>query len=135
MPEAALRPCPGNCGAKVKSGRCPSCTTKVERRRGGSAWQRGYDQHWNHFRSVTFPDLLVEAGLIPMCGVALPGGPAMRESMCKHAGFYVSGPGLQLHHDPPLQDWERDHPELMCDPMRCGYLCRACHTNATFRGR
>jgi len=131
VPDAALRPCAGNCGAKVKRGRCSACTTRVEQRR-GSAWQRGYDRDWNHFRNVTFPALLAEVGLIPMCGVALPGGPALRESLCKQAGFYVSGPGLQLHHDPPLQDWEQEHPEIVCQPLRCGFLCRACHTNATF---
>jgi hypothetical protein len=86
MPNAPLRPCAGNCGAKVSSGRCPACRRQKEHAR-GTAHQRGYTyRDWQPFRR-RFIAALVDAGIVPVCGAALPSGPTNRDSQCRDAGL------------------------------------------------
>lgn len=132
MPFAALKDCPGGCGAKVAKGRCQACTRKMDQRR-GSASSRGYGAAWERFRRL-FVALLVAAGIAPVCGAALPDGPQTQDSQCKAAGLLV-GDDLQLDHEPPLTEAERQQPRAVCDPRRVQFLCRACHARKTFDGR
>lgn len=130
MPDAPLRPCLGNCGARVKSGRCPACSRIVEQRR-GSASQRGYGTSWEAFR-LQFMSLLVQAGIAPVCGAALPDGPRTQDSQCQQQGV-VNGDRLHLDHEPPLQEWERRIISRICDPSRVQFLCATCHSAKTRR--
>jgi len=45
------RPCAGNCGALVETGRCPACRQKLETRR-GTTKERGYAQGWPRIRAA-----------------------------------------------------------------------------------
>jgi hypothetical protein len=56
----------------------------------------------------------------------------MRESRCRAEGL-VNNRDLHLHHDPPLTAAERKNKRAVEDPMRCGLLCRSCHSAATAR--
>lgn len=131
MPDAALRPCSGGCHALVKKGRCQDCSRKTEQVR-GSAWQRGYRTNWNRFRTVTFPAMLADIGLLPTCGAALPDGPQTKDSQCKAQGYF-NADRLQLDHEPPLRPEERDEDAKVCDPKRVQYLCYDCHRRKTKR--
>jgi hypothetical protein len=122
MPNAPLRFCPS-----------PRCTQRVARgycsqHRRPSAHKRGYTKQWDRFRTVYFPAMLVEKGIPPCCGARLASGPS-RHSTCAAAGL-VNFEGLELHHEPPLQDWEREHPHLVCDPDRVEFLCKPDHAAA-----
>lgn len=79
--------------------------------------------------------MLVEAGVDPQCGAALPGGPTSEDSQCKAAGLftYNSGNGTSLHfdHEPALRDDERSDPAAVCNPLRIQLLCGECHTRKT----
>jgi len=105
---AAFRPCatPG-CPELVPSGPCP------------------------RFRRRFVADL-VWAGIAPVCGATLPGGPAMTASACQRDGR-LTGTRLHLHHDPPLTDAERGDVAAVCDPRRVGFLCESCHNAETAR--
>jgi hypothetical protein len=138
MPSAMLRACaePG-CPELTRSTRCPThekARDAEDRTRRGSRTARGYDEHWQHFRLVTFPNLLMAADIARVCGAALPGGPSMTASTCKAQGRLVArsrdGTDLHLHHDPPLTDEERKNPRIVCDPLRVGYLCADDHRRA-----
>lgn len=48
MPTALLRLCPGGCGARVPSGRCPNCRRASDTQR-GTARERGYDSWWDGY--------------------------------------------------------------------------------------
>lgn len=128
MPERALRACAGGCGALVASGRCPNCRRTVNQARPNSS-QRGYGWTW-----VNWPylEMLIEAGIEPVCGAVLPGGPVTSNSQCKAAArnTLTSQDGSKLHrnHVPPLEDWEREHPSRVMDPNRIELLCRECHS-------
>lgn len=132
MPNRPLRPCAGGCGAYVARGRCSSCGVETRQ----TSVQRGYGRLWKAFRPRFFA-MLVQLGILPVCGAALPGGPSMEDSHCKQAGYltYFSSNGSSLHldHDPPLDDWERAKPERVCDPLRVGLLCDVCHASKTRR--
>jgi hypothetical protein len=139
MPSAPLRPCttPG-CPELVASGSCPAHARQQEQRR-GTAHARGYTyRDWQPFRR-RFLAALVEAGLLPVCGAALPDGPLARDSACRDAGLftYTSADGSSLHldHEPPLEDWERRIPSVVCDPRRVVLKCARCHTIKTARER
>ena len=84
-----------------------------------------------------FIHMLIAAGIAPVCGAALPGGPSMQDSQCKADGVLNDGSrdakGLNLDHDPPLQDWERADRARVEDPMRCGLLCHRCHSAKSMR--
>jgi hypothetical protein len=130
---APLRPCAGGCGALVRKGRCPACSRVPEQARGTST-ERGYGAAWQAFRPQ-FIGMLVNAGITPVCGAALPDGPSITYSRCRDAGIetWRSGDGsdLHIHHDPPLLPWERTDTARVCDPLRVGLLCRECHSSET----
>lgn len=77
--------------------------------------------------------MLLEEGTPPTCGAALKAGPQTQDSECKRDG-YVMFDGLHLDHEPPLQEWERAHQSLICDPFRVQLLCGGrCHLAKTRR--
>jgi len=73
--------------------------------------------------------MLLERHIIPACGARLSGTPSPR-SQCAAQGRQTLE-HLHLDHDPPLEDWERQRPERVCDPSRVQLLCAACHTVKT----
>lgn len=129
MPSALLKPCaqPG-CPELVESGRCKTHERQKEQYR-GSAASRGYDYTWTKFRARFF-QMLVAAGVAPVCGAALPNGPSGQHSKCKASGV-LEDRNLHLDHEPPLRDEERSDPAKVCDPKRVQILCRACHSAKT----
>lgn len=133
MPAASLRLCPGGCHALTTGGPCPACARQRDQRR-GSAASRGYGRAWLAFRP-TFLARLVEAGIAPICGAALPTGPSPEASQCQADGLftYASADGSSLHfdHEPPLRDDERSDPAKVCDPNRIVLLCAECHSIKT----
>lgn len=120
----------------VSHGRCPRHARQQEQRR-GTAHARGYTQDWVKFRPI-FISTLVKAGILPVCGAALPTGPVNRDSACMEAGLltYTSADGSSLHldHEPSLQDWERHDMARVCDPNRIILKCARCHAAKTARG-
>lgn len=126
-----LRPCAEpRCPELVARGRCAQHGRQKEQRR-GTAHQRGYTWHeWQPFRR-RFLAALVDAGVLPVCGAALPTGPTTRDSACREAGLftYTSADGSSLHldHEPPLEDWERHDMTRVCDEKRIVLLCHRCH--------
>jgi hypothetical protein len=139
MPTAALRPCAEpRCPALVTKGRCATHARQMEHRR-GTAHARGYTyREWQPFRR-RFLAALVEAGIVPVCGAALPTGPVNRDSACREAGrfTYTSADGSSLHldHEPALEDWERQDMASVCDPNRIVLKCAQCHGVKTGGGR
>ena len=126
MPSAPLRSCatPG-CRELVLRGHCTSHQQQRERRR-GSAHQRGYSSYWHHTFRPYFIGVLVQRGIVPTCGAALPDGPRTSASRCQRDGR-VTAMDLHLHHEPPLTDAERQDRLKVCDPLRIVLLCSACH--------
>lgn len=130
-PSAAYRPCAGGCGKVVPSGKCQTCRG-VENKREGSASSRGYGSRWVRFRPA-FIGMLVQMGISPVCGAALPCGPKTVDSQCKAEGL-INGIDLDLDHEPPLTDEERRDPAKVCDPLRIQLLCGPrCHAAKTRR--
>jgi hypothetical protein len=140
MPTAPYRPCAAaQCSILVPHGvsRCAAHARQTEQRR-GTAHHRGYTcRDWLPFRR-RFLAALVHAGILPVCGAALPDGPKDRDSACQDAGLftYTSADGSSLHfdHEPPLADWERSQPAIVCDPTRIVLKCAACHARKTGSG-
>ncbi len=130
MPLAPLRLCQ-NCGALVTR-TCDRCTRRAELFR-GSASSRGYGASWRAFRR-TFLERLVAAGIAPICGAVLPGGPQTTDSLCHAEGREVSE-GLHLDHEPPLRDDERQDPRKVQDWRRIQALCARCHGRRTYCGQ
>lgn len=130
MPTAALRPCAGHCGAYVPKGRCAACSRQTEQQR-GSSHQRGYTKAWHAFRK-RFVDMLVDQGILPVCGATLPGGPVTTDSTCKAAKHW-NAEYLHLDHEPPLRDDERHDVSKVCDPLRVQLLCARDHGVKTRR--
>ena len=60
---------------------------------------RGYDSRWVRFVAA-FPRLLLQRGIVPMCGARLS-GVASPHSQCARDGR-LTLEGLHLDHDPPL---------------------------------
>lgn len=87
MPSALLRACSGRpgCPQLVSRGKCADCSRAAERARGNSGG-RGYGSTWRAFRFFFFR-LLIAAGITPVCGVSLPGGPVMTMSLCRQRGI------------------------------------------------
>lgn len=134
MPTALLKPCPGGggtCTQLVASGRCAEHARADEHQR-GTATARGYDSHWSKVFRPWYLRQLIAHGIAPVCGAALPGGPAMTASTCKAQGR-LNDRRLQLHHDPPLRDDERGDRRIVEDPRRVGLLCAADHAAETRR--
>jgi hypothetical protein len=81
--------------------------------------------------------MLVDAGIPPVCGAALPGGPVTEDSRCKQAGLLTfqntDGSDLHLDHEPPLQPRERHDPAAVMNPMRLQLLCKRDHSAKTSR--
>ena len=132
MPSALLKPCAVvGCGELVAAGRCPVHARQIERYR-GSAASRGYDAHWSTVFRPWFFRALVAAGILPVCGAALPGGPSMAASQCRASGR-LNAQHLHLDHDPPLRRRERVDRRVVEDPRRVGLLCRSCHARKTLQ--
>jgi hypothetical protein len=129
MPSVCSTP---GCTNLVRRGRCSQCALEVEQVRGSST-RRGYGGDWRDFRR-RFMSMLIEAGIAPICGAVLPGGP-VDQTPCEANGLatYRSADGSDLHldHTPPLQDWERVIVAKVCDPMRIKIRCRECHSRKT----
>lgn len=137
MPFAPLRPCstPG-CQELTQNGPCPTHARQREQRR-GTAHARGYTyRDWQPFRK-RFLAALVDAGITPCCGAALPTGPSPDASECRARGLFTfsSGGGKSLHfdHEPALQDHERRDVTKVCDLNRIVLLCASCHSAKTAR--
>ena len=134
MPMSPSRPC--------STPRCPNlqpCPTHARARdkARGTAHSRGYTyRDWIPFRR-RFLAALVAAGIVPVCGAALPSGPSAQDSQCQQAGLltFTSADGSSLHldHDPALEDWERHDVRRVCDEARVVLLCQACHARKTAR--
>jgi len=131
MSLAPLRFCaaPG-CSARVPHGRCERHRAAARPAR-QSSHAAGYTKRWHRFRSVTFPALLLDQGIVPACGARLHGGPSP-DSECARLGV-VNFERLEAHHEPPLQDWERSDPTRVCDPDRIVLLCSRDHGRRTRR--
>lgn len=130
MVRAPLRFCaqPG-CSARVARGYCHQ--HRRSQRQPRSSHRAGYTAEWRYFRAVTFPALLLDVGKLPTCGARLADGPSPH-SHCAREGRIVAG-RLDLDHDPPLADWERSQPHLVCDPHRVAFLCVQCHARKTLQ--
>jgi hypothetical protein len=101
----------------------------------GTAHARGYTyRDWQPFRR-RFLAALVQAGIVPVCGAALPEGPVSRDSACRDAGLLTftstDGSSLHLDHEPALRDDERGDVRAVCDPLRIVLKCQACHAAKT----
>ena len=139
MPKSPPHPCGSvGCPVLVSAGtaRCDIHTRQQEQQR-GTAHARGYTyREWQPFRRQ-FLAALVQAGILPVCGAALPTGPVQRDSACRDAGLftYTSADGSSLHldHEPALEDWERSHPAIVCDLNRIVLKCASCHMTKTGR--
>lgn len=134
MPSAPLSPCRGKTGCPNLTPAhtlCSSCAPTHGRR---SASARGYTSYWSKVFRGLFVRQLIRADLAPICGAALPGGPAMHDSVCKREGR-ITDRRLHLDHDPPLREDERDDRRAVCDPLRVGFLCASCHSLKTNRER
>ncbi len=126
MPTASLRPCATpQCGVLVPHGHCAAHQRRTERLR-GSAHARGYTSYWHEVFRPFFISLLVNANVAPVCGASLPTGPQTTHSRCQADGL-MTGSGLHLHHEPPLEEWERADRARVCDPHRIQLLCASCH--------
>lgn len=83
--------------------------------------------------------MLIEAGVSPVCGATLPGGPQTNDSQCQASGLLTfqsaDGSDLQQDHEPRLTEAERRDPHAVCDPLRIQLLCRSCHSAKTARGQ
>jgi hypothetical protein len=83
--------------------------------------------------------MLVEAGVAPVCGAVLPGGPVTTDSRCQALGWTIfsseDGSSLHLDHEPALTAEERRQPEIVCDPLRIQLLCKIDHAVKTASGR
>lgn len=139
MPYAPQRPCPhSGCPTLTTGGLCPAharqSIQRMDQQR-GTAHARGYTYgDWQPFRR-RFLATLVDAGITPVCGAALPTGPRTRDSLCLDAGLltFTSADGSSLHldHEPSLEDWERRNPTIVCDLNRIVLKCAACHARKT----
>jgi len=134
MPTSASRPCPWPRCSNLQP--CPTHARSTDRAR-GTAHQRGYNGAWLAFRPQ-FIAALVQAGILPVCGAALPTGPHTQDSQCQAQGLFTytstDGSSLHLDHEPELQDWERHNVRAVCDPERIVLLCRECHAQKRKRG-
>lgn len=126
--SAPTRYCAGGCGARVRSGKCPSCSRGTEQRR-GSAAKRGYGPAWQRFRPQ-YIALLVQEGIVPCCGADLPDAPWRSPTRCQSQGL-MTGDDLHLDHDPPLTQTERSDVAAVCNPLRIRLLCASCHSEKT----
>lgn len=83
--------------------------------------------------------MLIEAGIAPVCGAVLPGGPQTHDSSCQAAGVQTfanpDGSSLHLDHEPPLTDAERQDARSVCNAFRIQLLCSADHAIKTQRER
>lgn len=136
MGSGALKPCAGGCHRLVRRGRCPSCARVPEQQR-GTATERGYGAEWRRFR-LDFIDTLVARDIPPICGASLKWPVRLSASRCLSEGVESTHSGdwssLHVHHDPPLEEWERGDVKRVCDEQRCGLLCRECHSAETGKG-
>jgi hypothetical protein len=131
MPTAPLGVCPYPGCPRRSRGLCPvhlAAKHQATDARRGSRHQRGYDSKWVAFVAA-FPRLLMARGILPVCGARLS-GTSSPHSQCLLRGR-VTLEGLHVDHDPPLEAWERSHPERVCDPHRVQLLCRLCHLKKT----
>lgn len=127
MPVAPLRHCAkSSCSTLVVRGYCPEHQRQTDRQR-GTAHQRGYTFAWSAYFRPHFIGHLVELGIPPVCGSRLPEGPQRSDlSQCQQQGL-LTGTNLHLHHEPPLEEWERSDRARVCDERRIVLLCQSCH--------
>ena len=116
----SLRICANGCGTKVVRGRCPRCNAAREARRRASRRSNPYNSRpWRRCR-LAFISALVEAGVQPTCGAALPTGPRTDDSYRRRAGFLIYRNRdlslLHCDHEPPLRDDEQDNPDAILRP-------------------
>lgn len=137
MPTLPPRLCAAGCGARVSQGRCAACAQAKGLRRLTST-ARGYGSAWRRFRRA-FVSSLIAGGTLPACGARHPDAPPTQDSRCLGQGYIqgssADGSDLHLDHDPPLEDWERDRPDRVCDPLRVQLLCAECHARKDDPGR
>ncbi len=131
MPTAPLRPCltPG-CPARVTRGFCPTHTRAVDRSR-RTARTLTYSESWWRRWRPTFVASLIQAGIPPVCGAHLAGGPVTTHSRCQVDGLMVGasadGSSLHFNHAPELTEAEQGDRSIVCDPLRIELLCASCH--------
>lgn len=128
-----MRTCsePEGCPVLVESGRCHAHQRERHTTRRQGRLLTYSESWWRRFREY-FVRLLIAAGVAPICGSALPGGPTMTASRCNARGE-VNGLKLHLHHDPPLEQEEQQDRSAVCNPLRVGFLCETCHRAETRR--
>jgi hypothetical protein len=140
MPNAALRPCSGSgCRALVSRGRCPACTRKSDRSRRTTRVITYSETWWRKWRE-TFTSTLVSAGILPVCGARLPGGPHGYQTRCQAEGRQMTGASadgssLHVHHEPELSAAEAVDRAAVCDLLRCVLACAECHAERTGAGK
>jgi len=118
----------------LSRGRCAEHARQRERTR-GTAYRRGYTSAprspWQVFRRRIVA-LMLEANRPVVCGSSPPDGPSVAVySRCLADGVQ-NGFDLELHHDPPLTNEERQAAargdrRAFDDPTRVGWLCKSCH--------
>jgi hypothetical protein len=131
MPSSPVPFCPVAGCAQRSRGPCAQHRAQRHARtdaQRGSRHARGYDARWVRFRAVFF-QMLIARHLVPMCGARLSGLPSPQSHCAQQQRVMCDD--LQLDHDPPLEAWERSHPERVCDPQRVQFLCAACHASKT----
>ncbi len=131
MPTVPLRHClaPG-CPVRVSRGYCPTHTHRVDRSR-RLARTLTYSESWWRKWRLSFVTLLIQAGIAPVCGAHLPGGPVTTHSRCQAEGVLTGasadGTSLHLNHAPELTEAEQHDRSIVCDPLRIELLCASCH--------
>lgn len=76
--------------------------------------------------------MLLDRGIPPVCGAALPEGPKTQDSYCRRDGV-LTFHRLHLDHEPPLTEAERGDVSKVCDPLRLQLLCFVDHARKTER--
>jgi 5-methylcytosine-specific restriction endonuclease McrA len=128
---------PGCPSPAVRNGRCLPHQQQANQARAAGRVFAYSTAWWHHFR-LQFVAALIRAGLVPVCGAALPGGPDTAAfSQCRRDGVFTfrSADGSDLHvdHTPPLTTREHTDRAAITNLFRCCLLCQACHSAKTAR--
>ena len=125
----------GTCSTPVESGRCPAHRRAADRQR-ETREARGYDRPWRELTHA-FRQMLINAGVVPVCGARLPGAPVTHDSACAAAGLLVddsqhrrrTGKSLHTDHIVPHSGDDR----LRLNPLNLQLLCKSDHDAKTRR--